>query len=122
MAAGLALTGAAFIAACLSALTSPAPGRAIAAAGTFVALLAGLRLWRQPAGPVQLRVTPEAGILARADASSEARPLQVRFVAPWLIVLGDDAAVVAVWADRLDPREFRRLAVACRWRRVPAAA
>ncbi len=122
MAVGLALTGAAFIAASLSALTSPTPGRILAAAGTLVALLAGLWKWRRPAGSQQLRLTAEGAIFARADLVSQARPLQVRFVAPWLIVLGDDAAVVAVWADRLDPGAFRRLAVACRWRRVPAAA
>jgi hypothetical protein len=122
MAAGLALTVAAFVAACLSALDLPTPGRILAAAATLAALLAAIVWWRRPATPVQLRVTRDAEILARADPSSDARPLEVQFVASWLIVLGDRRSIVPVWADRLGASEFRRLAVACRWRRPPAAA
>ncbi len=114
----LLLTAAAFIAACLSELISPAPPRFAAAAATLTAFGLGLRQWRRPGPAEQLRLTADARILARTDPASEPRPLSVHFVAPWLIVLGDSASVLPVWPDCLGADEFRRLAVACRWRRV----
>ena len=117
---GLALTGAAFLAALAAVSIAPSPGRGLAALAVLIVLIGAGRHRRGGGGAMRLRVTAQAEILARTDSCADPRPLQVWFVAPWLIVVGDRDATVPVWPDRLGANEYRRLAVACRWRRCAA--
>jgi hypothetical protein len=115
---GFGLTGAAALLTGAAAFVLPTPLRALTAAASVAVLaVAGLALRRQ-VGAVQLRVTPAAEVLMRADERAEPRLMQSLFVMPWLIVLGDRGGALQVWPDRLGAQEYRRLAVACRWGRL----
>lgn len=104
-------------------MLAPTPLRAFAAAVSLCALI-GVRFLRRRAVEevAQIRVTRDGEILARFGASDDARPMRPLFCAPWLIVLGDRQAALAVWRDRLGEVEFRRLAVASRWSRPARTA
>ncbi len=101
---------------------APTIGRGAAAAGAVAVLIGVAFLRSRPRQLIQLRVTPEADILTRRDPGAEARPMQVLFVAPWLIVLADGRRVLPVWPDVLGQAEFRHLMVASLWRRPTAQA
>lgn len=112
------LTAGSTLATVAAAVLAPTPLRGLAAA---VSLCALIEIWflqrRAVEGIAQLRVTQDGEILARFGAAADARSMRPLFCAPWLIVLGDRRAALAVWPDGLGEVEFRRLAVASRWGR-----
>jgi hypothetical protein len=118
---GLLASGVSTLAAALSLLLAPTPGRGFAALACLGACFGAFIIWRRRPIDTTLRVTPEADIQLRAG-QGDAVSMRPTYVSRWLIVLADDQAVVTVWPDRLAATEFRRLAVACRWRRPAAKA
>jgi hypothetical protein len=105
-----------------AAFLAPTPIRGLASAIALAVLIGAVLQRRGMENTAQLRVTPEGQILARFGSSTDSRPMQALFCAPWLIVLGDRRTALAVWPDGLSEIEFRRLAVASRWVRPVAEA
>jgi len=115
-AAARALTLVAAVACGTAALLAPSPMRiaaALVSIGAFV--LASL-----PRGRAAVRrLAVDADGTIRTGSGDAVEPALVRYCGRHLVCLGTPGGLVAVWPDSMSATHWRRLLVACRWRRLP---
>ena len=99
-----------------AALLAPSPMRvavALACIGAFVlASLPGARAAAR-------RLAVDADGTIHTGSGDADQPAVVRYCGRHLVCLGTPGGLVAVWPDSMSATHWRRLLVACRWRRRP---
>jgi len=109
-----ALTVVAAVACALAFVLAPSTPRFVAVLASTLALLLALRPGREPPQP-RLGVDAEGAVVAGNGESEEAAIVQ--YSSPAYVCLMTRGGRLALWPDSLPATEWRRLLVACRWRR-----
>jgi hypothetical protein len=97
-----------------AALLAPSPMRvaaALASIGAFV-----LASWPASRAAAR-RLAVDADGTIRTGIAAADEPAVVRYCGRHLVCLGTPGGLVAVWPDSMSAANWRRLLVACRWRR-----
>ena len=119
-----ALTVVTAVACALAFVLAPSTPRFVAVLASTLALLLALRPGREPSQP-RLGVDAEGAVVAGNGESEEVAVVQ--YSSPAYVCLMTRGGRLALWPDSLPASAWRRLLVACRWRRqregggVPAA-